>query len=255
MRNMKKYIVLALVLLVAGSAFAGNKPRQSSRQEMGINGNAVYVIEYTYDIHGGRNGGRQLICIDSITFDKRGNFQDKYRTKDGEYTWYSYYFDVHGYALGWNEYNRAKELTGRTAYLNDENGNRIERKVFMGDHMTKKETSRYENNRLVEEQSFAPDGTMTEKRVHKYDAASNGVSTMPTISSSPSPPTTTTTTTTSSSSPLSTTMNTSTGNTVMCSNTTKTTTGCAKPSTATTLPTKSSNAKLHSLSTKPNGFS
>ena len=165
MRNMKKYIVLALVLLVAGSAFAGNKPRKSSRQEMGINGNAVYVIEYTYDIHGGRNGGRQLICIDSITFDKRGNFQDKYRTKDGEYTWYSYYFDVHGYALGWNEYNRAKELTGRTAYLNDENGNRIERKVFMGDHMTKKETSRYENNRLVEEQSFAPDGTMTEKRV------------------------------------------------------------------------------------------
>ena len=172
---MKKYIVLALVLLVAGSAFAGNKPRKSSRQEMGINGNAVYVIEYTYDIHGGRNGGRQLICIDSITFDKRGNFQDKYRTKDGEYTWYSYYFDVHGYALGWNEYNRAKELTGRTAYLNDENGNRIERKVFMGDHMTKKETSRYENNRLVEEQSFAPDGTMTEKRVYKYDSHGNRI--------------------------------------------------------------------------------
>ena len=170
---MKKYIVLSLVLLVAGSAFAGNKPRKSSRQEMGINGNAVYVIEYTYDIHGGRNGGRQLVCIDSITFDKRGNFQDKYRTKDGEYTWYSYYFDVHGYALGWNEYNRAKELTGRTAYLNDKNGNRIERTVFMGDHMTKKETSRYENNRLVEEQSFAPDGTMTEKRVYKYDDAGN----------------------------------------------------------------------------------
>ena len=97
---MKKYIVLSLVLLLAGTAFAGNKPRKSSRQEMGINGNAVYVIEYTYDIHGGRNGGRRLICIDSITFDKRGNFQDKYRTKDGEYIWYSYYFDVHGYALG-----------------------------------------------------------------------------------------------------------------------------------------------------------
>ena len=59
---MKKYIVLSLVLLLAGTAFAGNKPRKSSRQEMGINGNAVYVIEYTYDIHGGRNGGRRLIC-------------------------------------------------------------------------------------------------------------------------------------------------------------------------------------------------
>ena len=242
---MKKYIVLSLVLLVAGSAFAGNKPRKSSRQEMGINGNAVYVIEYTYDIHGGRNGGRQLVCIDSITFDKRGNFQDKYRTKDGEYTWYSYYFDVHGYALGWNEYNRAKELTGRTAYLNDKNGNRIERTVFMGDHMTKKETSRYENNRLVEEQSFAPDGTMTEKRVYKYDDAGNNTemefydrdgelmqrylykydSHGNRIEC------------------RSTTTSTSTGSTATSSSTTRTTTGCARPSIATTWLTKSSNAR------------
>ena len=44
---MKKYIVLSLVLLAVGSAFAGNGPRKTSRQEMGINGNAVYVIEYT----------------------------------------------------------------------------------------------------------------------------------------------------------------------------------------------------------------
>ena len=57
---MKKYIALVLVMTVMGTAFAGNKPRKSSRQEMGINGNAVYVIEYTYNIHGGRNG-RQLI--------------------------------------------------------------------------------------------------------------------------------------------------------------------------------------------------
>ena len=81
---MKKIIALVLVTLIAGTSFA-NKPRKSSRQEMGINGNALYVIEYTYNLHGGQNGGRQLICIDSITFDKRGNFQDKYRTKDGVY--------------------------------------------------------------------------------------------------------------------------------------------------------------------------
>ena len=69
MIKMKKNIALLLVLLVAGSAFAANpKLRKNSRTEMGINGNAIYVIEYTYNIHGGRDGGRQLVCIDSITF-------------------------------------------------------------------------------------------------------------------------------------------------------------------------------------------
>ena len=68
---MKKYLALVLVMAVMGAAFAGNKPRKSSRQEMGINGNALYVIEYTYNLHGGQNGGRQLSCIDSITFGTR----------------------------------------------------------------------------------------------------------------------------------------------------------------------------------------
>lgn len=168
-----KIFTLALSLMIAGSAFAGSRTHKNSRTEMGINGNALYVIEYTYNLHGGKDNGRQLVCIDSITFDKRGNFQDKFRRKDGEYTWYSYYFDVNGYSLGWNEYNRSKILTGRTAYLNDKNGNRIERTVFFGDKMTKKESSRYENNRLVEEQSYNADGTMTERRAYKYDSQGN----------------------------------------------------------------------------------
>ncbi len=170
---MKKVLLTALVLLIAGTTMAGNRIRQNSRSEMGINGNAIYVIEYTYNLHGGRDNGRQLICIDSITFDKRGNFQDKFRTKNKEYTWYSYYFDVNGYSLGWNEYNHQKQLTGRTAYLNDKNGNRIERTVFLGERMTKREESRYENNRIVEEQSYASDGSLTEKRVYKYDEQGN----------------------------------------------------------------------------------
>ena len=170
---MKKFVVLALVALIAGSAFAAKRNPKSSRQEIGINGNAIYVIEYTYNLHGGKDNGRQLICIDSITFDKRGNFQDKFRTKDGSYPWYSYFFDVNGYSLGWNEYNREKQLTGRTAYLNDKNGNRIERTIYMGQQMTKRESSRFENNRKVEEQSYAPNGMMTEKRVYKYDEAGN----------------------------------------------------------------------------------
>ena len=86
---MKKALVYTLILLVAGTAFAGPKPRKSSRMEMGIHGNAIYVIEYTYNLRGGRDGGRQLVCIDSITFDKRGNFADKFRTKADDYTWYS----------------------------------------------------------------------------------------------------------------------------------------------------------------------
>lgn len=170
---MKKLIILSLSILFIASAFAQNKPRKNSRAEMSINGNAIYVIEYTYNLHGGKNGGRQLVCIDSITFDKRGNFQDKIRKKDGSYTWYSYYFDVNGYPLGWNEYDENNALTGRTAYLNDRNGNRIERTVYLGQMMTKKESSRYDNNRLVEEQSFDSDGTMTERRVYKYDSQGN----------------------------------------------------------------------------------
>ena len=170
---MKKIIVILLALTATATAMAGNRPRKNSRAEMGINGNAIYVIEYTYNLRGGRDGGRQLICIDSITFDKRGNLQDKFRTKDGEFIWYSYYFDVNGYSLGWNEYNRAKILTGRTAYLNDKDGNRIERTVFLGNEMTKKESSKYQNGRLVEEQSFGPDGEMTEKRLYKYDNQGN----------------------------------------------------------------------------------
>ena len=170
---MKKLFSIALTLLVVGSVFAGSRPRKNSRTEMGINGNALYVIEYTYNIHGGKNGGRQLVCIDSITFDKRGNYQDKIRKESGEYTYYSYYFDVNGFALGWNEYTKAGALKGRTAYLNDRNGNRVERTVFMNERMSKKETSRYENNRLVEEQSYNSDGTMAERRVYKYDNAGN----------------------------------------------------------------------------------
>ncbi len=173
---MKKVIAYTLMMVVAATVMAATPKRHTnSRSEMGINGNAIYVVEYTYNLYGGRDGGRQLICIDSITFDKRGNLQDKFRRKDGEYTWYSYYFDVNGYSLGWNEYNRAKVLTGRTAYLNDKNGNRIERTVFLGDHMTKRESARYENNRLVEEQSFESNGAMTEKRLYKYDNAGNNV--------------------------------------------------------------------------------
>ncbi|MCF0211767.1 MAG: hypothetical protein HUK17_02595, partial [Bacteroidales bacterium] len=88
---MKKQIIfLALLLpLLVSSAMAGNKPRKNSRTEMGINGNALYVIEYTYNLHGGKGGGRQLVCIDSITFDKRGNYQDKIRRTNGEYTYFS----------------------------------------------------------------------------------------------------------------------------------------------------------------------
>ena len=170
---MKRIILLSLVFLMVGSAMAGNKPRKNSRTEMGINGNALYVIEYTYNMFGGKNGGRQLVCVDSITFDKRGNFADKIRRTQGDYIYFSYYFDVNGYALGWNEYNKANQLTGRTAYLNDKNGNRIERKVYMKERMSKKETSKYENNRLVEEQSYSADGQMTERRVYKYDNKGN----------------------------------------------------------------------------------
>ena len=43
---MKKNIALMMALLVAGTAFAaGHKPRKNSRTEMGIHGNALYVIE------------------------------------------------------------------------------------------------------------------------------------------------------------------------------------------------------------------
>lgn len=170
-----KIIAFTLLLpLLIGSAFASNpKKRQCSREEMGINGDALYVIEYTYDLHGKR-GNRQLVCIDSIVFDKRGNYQDKIRRKQGEYTWFSYYFDVNGYALGWNEYDRSNKLTARTAYLNDKNGNRIERTIFIGNsQIFKRETSKYENNRLVEEQSFDENGQMTEKRKYKYDNNGN----------------------------------------------------------------------------------
>ena len=160
MKEMKKNIALVLVLLAAGTAFAGPGPRKNSRTEMGIHGPALYVIEYTYNLRGGAGGGRQLICIDSITFDKRGNFADKFRTKADDYTWYSYFFDVNGYSLGWNEYNREKMLTGRTAYLNDKDGNRIERTVFLGNQMTKKESSKFSNGLKVEEQSFDSDGEM-----------------------------------------------------------------------------------------------
>ena len=174
MIKMKKNIALMMALLVAGTAFAaGHKPRKNSRTEMGIHGNALYVIEYTYNLHGGRDGGRQLICIDSITFDKRGNFADKFRTRANDYTWYSYFFDVNGYSLGWNEYNREKMLTGRTAYLNDKDGNRIERTVYLGNQMTKKESSKYVNGLMVEEQSFDQDGEMTELRKYKYDQKGN----------------------------------------------------------------------------------
>ena len=168
-----KLIAFTLMVLVAGMAVAGGKPRKNSRAEMGLHGDVIYVIEYTYNLHSGRNGGRQLICIDSITFDRRGNYQDKIRRKDGEYIYYSYYFDVNGYALGWNEYDKANVLQGRTAYLNDRNGNRTERTVYMMERMTKKETMRYENNRLVEEQHYAADGTPTERRLYKYDNAGN----------------------------------------------------------------------------------
>ena len=111
---MKRIILLSLSILMIGSVFAANKgPRKNSRTEMGINGNALYVIEYTYNMFGGKNGGRQLVCIDSITFDKRGNFADKIRKTNNDYIYFSYYFDVNGYALGWNEYNKANQLTGR----------------------------------------------------------------------------------------------------------------------------------------------
>ena len=171
---MKKYFALALTLLVIGSALAGNKGHKNSRTEVGINGNALYYLEYTYDLHGGKDNGRRLVRVDSVTFDKRGNFQDRYRREEGgKYTWFSYYFDVNGYNLGWNEYNAKNVLTARTAYLNDKNGNCIERTNFISNQMTKQETSRYENNRLVEEQSYDNQGNMTEKRVYKYDNAGN----------------------------------------------------------------------------------
>jgi hypothetical protein len=169
----RQILAIALMLAVTCGAMAGNGPHKNSRAEMGINGNALYVIEYTYNIHGGRDGGRQLVCIDSITFDKRGNYQDKIRRAGNEYTYFSYYFDVNGYALGWNEYNKALKLQGRTAYLNDRNGNRVERTVFLNEKMSTKETSKYDNNRLVEEQSYNSDGSVAEKRVYKYDGAGN----------------------------------------------------------------------------------
>ena len=48
-----------MALALTSSAMAGNKPRKNSRTEMGINGNALYVIEYTYNMYGGKGGGRQ----------------------------------------------------------------------------------------------------------------------------------------------------------------------------------------------------
>lgn len=173
----RSIIALVLTTLVIGSAFAGQKPKKCSREEMGINGNAIYVIEFTYNLHGGKAGGRQLTCLDSITFDSRGNLQDKYRKQNGKLTWFSYYFDVNGYSLGWNEYANATALTARTAYLNDNNGNCVERTNFINGKMSKRETSRYENNRLVEEQNYDDNGSMTEKRVFKYDGQGNNTET------------------------------------------------------------------------------
>jgi hypothetical protein len=58
-KKMKKNIALMMALLIAGASFAANpKPRKNSRTEMGIHGNALYVIEYTYNLHSGADGGR-----------------------------------------------------------------------------------------------------------------------------------------------------------------------------------------------------
>ena len=73
----------------------------------------------------------------------------------------------------WKITNREKMLTGRTAYLNDRDGNRIERTVFLGNQMTKKESSRFQNGLKVEEQSFDANGEMTERRTYKYDQQGN----------------------------------------------------------------------------------
>ena len=53
---MKKNIALVFALLIAASAFAGNKPKKCSREEMGIHGNAIYVLEFTYNLPGGKKG-------------------------------------------------------------------------------------------------------------------------------------------------------------------------------------------------------
>lgn len=174
---MKKNIAIVFVLLITATALAANKPKKCSREELGIHGDAIYMLEFTYNLHGGKNGGKQLVCLDSVVFDSRGNLQDKYRRNNGKYTWFSYYFDVNGYSLGWNEYDKNNVLTARTAYLNDNNGNCIERTAYINGHMTKRESSRYENNRLVEEQSYDDNGSMTEKRVLKYDNQGNNTET------------------------------------------------------------------------------
>ena len=252
--NMKKYISLALMLLVVSAAIAGPRPRKNSRTEMGIHGDAIYVIEYTYNLRGGRDGGRQLICIDSITFDKRGNLQDKFRTKANDYTWYSYYFDVNGYSLGWNEYNRDKMLTVRTAYHNDRDGNRIERTVFLGNQMTKREASKFVNGLKTAEQSFDPDGEMTEKRTYKYDAKGNctemefynrdGELMQHYLYKYDQHGNRIEWRFYDADEFLSALTNTSTGNTAMSTSTTRMTTGCARPSTATMCPIRSLNARL-----------
>jgi hypothetical protein len=172
----KKFIITTLVLsMVMGSAFAAKKYRNST-EKMGLRGNVNYMIVYTYNSNiVDKNGNRQLVSTDSITFDLRGNLEDKFTTAGNKFTYYSYYFDKNGYWLGWNEYDKNYNITARTAYLNDERGNCVERTVYGSkEKMVRKETSTYsKDNKLLEELRYTDDGTIEEKRIYKYDNRGN----------------------------------------------------------------------------------
>ena len=141
----KRFIIATLILsIAAGSAFAGKKYRNST-EKMGLKGDVNYMVVYTYNSNIiDKKGDRQLVSTDSITFDLRGNLEDKFTTAGNKFTYYSYYFDKNGYWLGWNEYDRNYQITARTAYLNDERGNCVERTVYGSkEKMVRKETSTY----------------------------------------------------------------------------------------------------------------
>ena len=76
-----------------GSAFAAKKYRNST-EKMGLRGNVNYMVVYTYNSNIiDKEGKRQLVSTDSITFDLRGNLEDKFTTAGNKFTYYSYYFD------------------------------------------------------------------------------------------------------------------------------------------------------------------
>ncbi|MBR5783536.1 MAG: hypothetical protein IKY43_00025, partial [Bacteroidales bacterium] len=178
----RKLIITTLILSIllgTGSAFAkkkfkysiASKKYKNSTEYMGLKGDVNYIVIRVYNSNIVVNGERQLVSTDSITFDLRGNWEDRFETAGEKFTYYSYYFDKNGYWLGWNEYDRNYKITARTAYLNDERGNCVERTVYgSNEKMSRRETSTYsKDNKLLEELRYTEEGTIEEKRIYKYD--------------------------------------------------------------------------------------